>query len=129
MKVVHFATTIVAIVLVGVSNAAERKWQTGTWADVGITRTPSVADPARERMPRGFNTPGLTEVATYVIETADRRFELQDTVALGHESFDLQVTVGHSVTFAIEKKIAYIKLDRGEYQLRVLKNEPKKQTR
>jgi hypothetical protein len=33
------------------------------------------------------------------------------------------------VTFAIEKKFAYIKLDRGEYRLRVLKNEPKTQTR
>jgi hypothetical protein len=128
MKAVHFAPMIVAVVLVNVSNAAERKWQTGTWTNVGIKRTPSVADPAHERLPPGFNRPVLTEVATYVIETVDRRFELQDTVALGNESFDLQVTVGHSVTFAIEKKTAYIKLDRGEYQLRVLKNEPKKQT-
>jgi hypothetical protein len=123
MKAVYFATTLLAIVLVGVPNAADRKWQTGTWTDVGIRRAPSVADPVRERMPAGFNRPALTEVATYVIETIDRRFELQDTVALGNESFDLQVTVGHSVTFAIEQKTAYIKLDRGEYRLRVLKNE------
>jgi len=129
MKALHFATMIVAIILASVSNAAERKWQTGTWTDVGIARTPSVADPVHERMPPGFNRPVLTEVATYVIETADRRLELQDTVALGNESFDLQLTVGHSVTFAIEKKFAYIKLDRGEYRLRVLKNEPKTQTR
>jgi hypothetical protein len=129
MKAAHFVAMLLAIVLVGVSNAADRKWQTGTWTDVGIKRTPSVADPVHERMPPGFNQPVLTEVATYVIETIDRRFELQDMVALGNESFDVQVTVGHSVTFAIEKKTAYIKLDRGEYRLRVLKNEPKKQTR
>jgi hypothetical protein len=129
MKVVHCAAMVLAIVLVGLANAADRKWQTGTWTDMGIARTPSVADPVHERMPPGFNRPVLTEVATYVIETADRRFELQDTAALGNESFDLQVTVGHSVTFAIEKKTAYIKFDRGEYRLRVLKNEPKKHAR
>jgi hypothetical protein len=128
MKVVHFAAMLLAIVLVGLPNAAERKWQTGTWTDVGIKRTPSVADPRHERLQPGFNKPVLTEVATYVIETLDRRFELQDTVALGNESFDLQVKVGRSVTFAIEKKAAYIKLDRGEYRLLVLKDEPKKQT-
>jgi len=126
MRAVHFTTMIVAIVLVAASNAAERKWQTGTWTDIGIKRTPSVVDPVHERMPPGFNKPMLTEVATYVIETIDRRFELQDIVPIGNGTFDLLVAVGHSVTFAIEKKTAYIKLDGREYRLLVLKSERKK---
>lgn len=48
------------------------------------------------------------EVATYVVETADRRYDLQSMVA-----------------FAIEKKTAYIKLDKGEQRLLVIKNERK----
>ena len=48
------------------------------------------------------------EVATYVVETADRRYDLQSMVA-----------------FAIEKKTAYIKLDKGEQRLLVTKNERK----
>jgi hypothetical protein len=129
MKTVHVAATLLAVVVAGVPNAADRKWQTGTWTDVGVRRTPWVGDPVHERMPPGFNKPVLTEVATYVIETVDRRFELQDMVAIGREAFDLHVTVGHSATFAVEKKTAYIKLDGREYRLLVLKSERKRQTR
>jgi hypothetical protein len=107
-------------------SAADRKWQTGTCTDVGLKRTAAVGDPVHERMPPGFNTPVLTEVATYVIETDDHRLELQDMMAVGRESFDLNVTVGKSVTFAVEKKTAYIKLDGREYRLLVTKSERKK---
>jgi hypothetical protein len=47
-------------------------------------------------------------------------------MAVGRESFDLNVTVGKSVTFAVEKKTAYIKLDGREYRLLVTKSERKK---
>ena len=126
MRIVHVAAILLAVVVAGVSNAADRKWQTGTWTGVGVKRTPWVADPVHERMPPGFNTPALTEVATYVVETDDLRFELQDMVAIGREGFDLHVTVGRPVTFAVEKKTAYIKLDGREYRLLVLKSERKK---
>ena len=126
MKPALASVVLLVIVLAGVQTDADRRWQTGKWTDVGVKRTPFVADPVRERMPAGFNKPTMTEVATYVIETDDRRYELQDTVAIGREGFDLQVTVGKSVTFAIEKKTAYIKLDKGEYRLLVLKDERKK---
>jgi hypothetical protein len=72
-----------------------------------VKRTPWVGDPVHERMPPGFNKPVLTEVVTYVIETADLRLELQDMVAVGREGFDLSVTIGRTVTFAVEKKTAY----------------------
>ena len=126
MNTGRFSAILLIAVLVGVPHAADRKWQTGTWTDMGVKRTPWVADSAHEGNPPGFNRPMMTEVATYVIETTDRRFELQDMVAIGSAGFDLNVKVGTSVTFAVEKKTAYIKLDGGEYRLLVLKSEPKK---
>ena len=93
---------------------------------VGIERTLYVADVVHERMPPSVNTPQRTEVATYVIETDDRRYHLQAMVAIGSDEFATNVTVGSVVTFAIEKKKAYIKLDRREYRLLVLKTERKK---
>ena len=44
-------------------------------------------------------------------------------VTIGSDEFATRVTVGNSVTFAVEKKTAYIKLDQREYRLLVLKNE------
>ena len=128
MNTVHLAAMLFAVVLVGVPTAADRKWQMGTWTDVGVARTPWVGDPAHERMPPGFNKPEMTEVATYVIETVDRRYELQDMVAIGSEAFDVHVTVGKSVTFAVEKKTAYIKVDGREYRLLIVKNERRRKS-
>jgi hypothetical protein len=125
MNTVHVSAMLLIGVLAGVPNAADRRWQTGTWTDMGVKRTPWVADSAHEGKPPGFNRPVMTEVATYVIETTDRRFELQDMVPIGNAAFQLNVKLGNSVTFAIEKKTAYIKLDGGEYRLLVLKNERK----
>ncbi len=126
MKIAYAAVVLVAVVAVGAQAAAERRWQTGKWTHAGVKRTPFVGNPVHERLPTGFNKPQMTEVATYVIETDDRRYELQDLVAIGNEGFDLRVTIGRSVTFAVEKKTAYIKLDKGEHRLLVLKNEPMK---
>jgi hypothetical protein len=125
MKTVNACVMLVAVVVAAVPNTAERKWQTGTWTDVGLKHTASVGDAKRERTPPGFNQAALTEVATYVIETVDRRYELQDMAAIGREGLALHVTVGHPVTFAIEKKTAYIKLDGREYRLLVVKNDRK----
>ena len=92
---------------------------------MGTKRTPFVGDAANERFPPGPIKPPMTEVATYVIETGDRRYELQGMVAIGSDGFERNVTVGQPVTFAIEKKTAYIKLEKNEYRLLVLKNERK----
>jgi len=45
--------------------------------------------------------------------------------AIGQNALDLQVTIGTPVTFAIEKKTAYIKIEGREYRLLVVKSERK----
>jgi hypothetical protein len=114
------------VIVAGVQSAAERRWQMGMCTQVGIKRTPFVSDVVHERLPPGFNRPQMTEVATYVIETDDRRYHLQAMVAIGSDRFASRVTVGDPVTLAIERKTAYIKLDQGEYRLLVVKDERKK---
>lgn len=126
MTTAYVGVTLFTIVVVGAQAAADRRWQTGKWTQVGITRTAFVGDAVHERMRPGFSKPQMTEVARYVIETDDRRYHLQAMVAIGSDGFDLQVTVGDTVTFAVEKKTAYIKLDEGEYRLLVIKDERKK---
>ncbi|HLG54652.1 MAG TPA: hypothetical protein VI485_04940 [Vicinamibacterales bacterium] len=126
MKTAYAAVTLFTVIVVGAQAAADRRWQTGTWTQVGVGRTPFVGDVVHERMPPGFNKPEMTEVATYVIESDDRRYYLQAMVAIGSDGFDLHVTVGNSVTFAVERRTAYIKLDKDEYRLLVVKNERKK---
>lgn len=126
MKAAGAAVTLFTVIMVGAQAVADRRWRTGTWTDVGIKHTPFVSDVVHERMPPGFNKPQMTEVATYVIETDDRRYRLQAMVPIGGDGFDLRVTVGQPVTFAVERKTAYIKRDEGEYRLLVLKNERKK---
>ena len=131
MKEQLINTTLVAVMLfslavVAASKPPARDWQKGTWTQMGVARTPFVPDVVHERMPPGFNKPQMTEVATYVIETDERRYHLQDMVAIGSNQFERIVKVGSSVTFAIEKKTAYIQLDDGEYRLLVVKSEPKK---
>lgn len=124
MKTACVAVALVTAIIA--ATAADRDWQKGTWTQLGVARTPFVGDPAHERMPPGFNKPQMTEVATYVIETDERRYHLQDMVAIGSNEFERTVKIGSSVMFAIEKKTAYIQLDKGEYRLLVVKNESKK---
>src|SRR5687767_13316107 len=128
MNAAYGAVAVVAVVVFGAQPAADRRWQTGTWTQVGVKRTPFVGDVVQERMPSGLHKPRMTEVATYVIETDDRRYELQSLVAIGSDRFDLKVAVGSAVTFAVEKKTAYIRLDEDEHRLLVLKNERKRGT-
>jgi hypothetical protein len=121
-------SVLTAIVLVAfalsLADAAERRWQTGTWMDVGTTRTPWVADPATARLlgPRAPKAE-MTLVSTFVLETDNERIELQDVVPFGqHGALDEQVTIGRPATFAIEKKTAYIRAADGkEYRLLVTK--------
>ena len=121
------ATLVLIALAAAASSAADRRWQTGTLIDAGIKRTALVGDPVRERMPPVFNRPALTEVATYVIETDNERFQLQDMAPIGQGTFDAGVKMGTAVTFAVEKKTAYVrKADGTEYRLLVIKRERKK---
>jgi hypothetical protein len=122
---------LVLLVTVGISRAAERHWQTGTWKDIGTRRdlwvagtaplgTPTAKPVAPPAPPLDLGTP---EVGTYVIETSELRLELEDTAQIGSSgSFDASVTIGASVTFAVNKNVAYIRnVDGTEHRLRILK--------
>ena len=68
-----------------------------------------------------------SEVAIYVIETKERRVELEDIVPIGTGPVALELTVGRPVTFALSKNTAYVRLADGkEYRLRVIKTGPKR---
>lgn len=102
---------------------AARHWQVGTWTDLGIRRTPWVGAPPSSVGPLTPTSgrPVLTEVATYVIETADLRLDLEDIVPIGG-SFDRSVSIGATVTFALRKATAFIRqADGTEYRLRIVR--------
>jgi hypothetical protein len=130
MRVMHAADVFFIVLVAGIStsNAAERHWQTGTWKDVGIKRDPRVGGQAGEGTPEFLGAtrpakPVTPEVGIYVIETPTVRFELEDTAPIGRwKSFDSTVTVGASVTFAVDKNVAYIRnADGTEHRLRITK--------
>ncbi len=114
-------TAVLLLVLVVVGSAAERRWQTGIWMDAGVKRQIIDFGPGSS----GFGPPNsavamraMADVRTFVIETHDLRLELQDVVPIGRRSVD--VTIGESVTFAVEKNTVYIRdADGTEHKLRL----------
>ena len=117
--------SVLSLVLAANVSAADRQWQTGKWADVGVSRSPLVADP-RSSSPGALPYRSTPEVGRYTIETADSRYTLEDVVPLGGPgSFDLAVKIGESVTFAVSKSTVYIKGDGAEYRLRLIKKQPR----
>ena len=129
MRLFHSFAMLVIVLVVAVIGVADRQWQTGTLVDVATKRSPWVGDPSSGTGPLTARPtrPVMPEVAVYVIETEDRRIELEDIVAIGsRESFELHVAVGGPVTFALSKKTAYIRLAEGkEYRVRVTRNTPR----
>jgi hypothetical protein len=115
----RWVSVLLLVLAADVSAAADRQWQTGKWADVGVTRSPLIGDPRSSSpgaLPYRSTTP---EVGRYSIETADSRYTLEDVVPLGGPgSFDLAVKIGESVTFAVNKSTVYIKGDGTEYRLK-----------
>lgn len=103
--------------------AAERHWQTGTWADMSTTRQMVDFGPGQS----GFGPPNagvqmqaLAEVRVFVIETDDTRYELKDTVPVNRRSID--VVLGERVTFAVDKNTVYVRDANGtEHKLRLTK--------
>src|SRR4051812_39451160 len=100
------ALVLALIVVAGASpgRAADRKWQTGKWIDVGTKRQMMDFGPGATSFDprgRGLSMRAMADVRTYVIETDDLRIELQDVVSVNKRSVD--VVVGQPVTFALEK--------------------------
>jgi hypothetical protein len=102
---------------------AERKWQTGTWGDITLTRRMVDFGPGAS----GFGRPGsapemraMADVRRLVLETDALRLEVEDTVSIGRRSFE--ATTGGTVTFALEKNTVYVRAEGGtEHKLRVVK--------
>jgi len=121
------ASLLLVATMAGAGAAAERKWQSGTWGDITITRRVVDFGPGAS----GFGRPGATpqmralaDLRHFVIETDEIRVEAEDTVSVGRRSFE--ATSGERVTFAVEKKTVYIRDAGGtEHKLRLLKKVPR----
>jgi hypothetical protein len=117
-----------AVVMVSVTSAAERHWQTGKWIDVDVKRRMVDFGPGSSPFGGGQRSSpsmrALADVRTYVIETDDLRLELEDVVQVNKRSID--AVVGLPVTFALEKNSVYIRdSDNIEHKLRVTKKTAK----
>jgi hypothetical protein len=121
------ASGLIVLVLCSATILGERRWQTGTWTEIGTKRQMVDFGPGSS----GFGPPGrnptmsaLADVRTYVIETTELRLELQDTVPVGRRSVDVEI--GEAVTFAVDKKAVYVRTADGkEHKLRVTKQTAK----
>jgi len=117
-----------AVVMVSVTSAAERHWQTGKWIDVDVKRRMVDFGPGSSPFGGGQRSSpsmrALADVRTFVIETDDLRLELEDVVQVNKRSID--AVVGLPVTFALEKNSVYIRdSDSVEHKLRVTKKTAK----
>ena len=101
--------------------AAERSWQTGTWAEVRTTRPRVVFGLQPSPNGPGPRTPPATTlVRVYVIETDVWRFELTDVAPASRRTVD--AVVGEPVTFAVDRNTLYVRGRNGlEHRLRVTK--------
>jgi hypothetical protein len=108
------------------AGAADRQWQRGTWIEVKVTR-PRIVIGVQPK-PTPGQTPTMTEIRTYVIDTVDLRLELKEPSPPPRQSVDAMV--GQPVTFALEKNTLYVRDDDGtEHRLRVTKRQERKRER
>jgi hypothetical protein len=123
---IGLAIVWLALIAAG-GSAAERPWETGTWAEVKTTRPKVVfgLQPSPNG-PRPHTPPATTLVRTYVIETDVMRFELTDATPPSLRTVD--AVVGETVTFAVDKSTLYVRGRNGlEHRLRVTKKGTKPQ--
>ena len=120
-------TLLCAFLVAAVDGTAERRWQTGTWFDVGVKRRVIDFGPGSSGFGRPNNSPpmrAMADVHTYVIEIGEVLLELEDVVQVGRRS--VEAVVGTSVTFAVEKKTVYIRdADGAEHKMRLKKKTTK----
>lgn len=113
---------ILLLLLEPAFGAPDRPWQTGKCVDVGVSHNLLVGDPRSTSAGTAPYKSTNADVGRYVIETTDARYIMEDIIPLGGPgSFDLAVTVGRSVTFAVQKSAVYIKGDGIEWRLRLVK--------
>ena len=121
-----FSAVGLAILACSIVVAADRRWQRGTWIEVKITR-PRIVIGVRPKLRPG-QTPTMTEIRTYVIDTDDLRLELKEPSPPPQRS--VEAMVGHPVTFALEKNTLYVRDDDGtEHRLQVTKKQERRPQR
>jgi hypothetical protein len=108
--------------------AGELRWQIGICTDAGVKRDVFVGGRASGRTPYGPDVatakPTSPEIATYVLETEDRRFEIKDIAPIGPTT--LNMMPGDRVALAVDKKTVYIRDSKGvQYRFRLVKNSRK----
>ena len=121
-------TSLVIVMTSSSMVAAELRWQTGTCTDAGVKRDITVGGHAAGRRPFGpgaaTTKPTLPEIATYVLETEDRRFEIEDIVPIGAAT--LNIIPGDRVAFAVKKKNVYVRDSKGvQYRFKLVRSSPK----
>jgi hypothetical protein len=116
----------VIVAMVSIVGAADRNWQRGTWIEVKVTR-PRIVIGVQPRLGPG-QTPTMTEIKTYVIDTEDLRLELKEPAPPPRRS--VEAIVGQPVTIALEKNTLYVRDSDGtEHRLQVTKRQERKRQR
>ena len=114
-------TWLALIVASAAGFAAERVWQTGTWAELRTTRPRIVF--GLQPSPNGpgpHGPPATTLVRIYIIETDALRFELTDVAPASRRT--VEAVVGETVTFAVDRNTLYVRGRNGlEHRLRITK--------
>ncbi len=122
-RVIAVALAVCLACTAGVSAAGERVWQSGVWREVRVTRPKVIfgitpGPPTATGVGRAPTAP--REIRTYIIETDAMRLELKDVTTM--DAPRLEVLVGDPVTFAVEKKVVYVKDQDGrEHRLALTK--------
>jgi hypothetical protein len=125
MRTWLFGVLLALTTVTGLGQAADRRWQTGVWANIDIKRQMLDFGPGAS----GFGGPpnaappmrAMADVRVYTIESEERRIEFKDVVAVGRRSVD--AIVGQPVTFALDKKTIYVRdADGIEHKFSVVKN-------
>lgn len=120
------ATLLLGLLLSTVCGAAERRWQSGVWADVTVTRQTVDFGPGSTSFgpPASPSMRAMADVCVYVIETPTERLEFKEVVRMGRSS--VSAVVGQPVKFAVEKNSIYVKgTDGKERKLRLTRKTPK----
>src|SRR5262245_5688554 len=125
MRRTPFLVIASIVVSAMVASAADRAWRRGIWVEVTVKRPRFVIGMQPSPRNRG-QSPEMTVVRTYVIDSEDLRLELKEPMPAPLRSVDAMV--GDEVTFALEKNTVYVRGTDGiEYRLQVVKrgNPPK----
>ena len=118
--------TCLVILMSSSDGVAEKlRWQKGTCADAGVKRDVTVGAQAASRRPFGPDAatarPTAPEIATYILETEKRSFEIEDIAPIGPAT--LNIVPGDEVAFAVKKRTVYVRDSKGvQYRFKLVRS-------